>query len=57
MTASRDPNAPARCPRSLFNLPPCLSSNRSKKAKDLSLLLFPSSSIHSTSPVFKHSAE
>ena len=40
-----------------LNLPPCLSSNRSKKAKELSLLLFPSSSIHSTSPVFKHSAE
>ena len=40
-----------------FNGPRCLSLNCLRKVSDVPALLFPSSSIHSTSPVSRHTAE
>ena len=54
------PGAPARCRgkgQITLSRLPCLRHNWSKKATELSPLLFPSSSIHSTSLVSRHTAE
>ena len=54
-------NASPRCAGALsqitYSRPPCLLRNCSRKATEVPELLLPSNSIHSTSPVSKHTAE
>ena len=60
-----DPDRPSRenealrdrLSRLTFNGPRCLSLSCFRKVSDVPALLFPSSSIHSTSPVSRHTAE